>query len=299
MSYIPPKELDFVVPEMYNGATGEIVQSHNLKYYQWGSSTQPVILCLHGLVRNGRDFDKLASAISGSFRVISLDIVGRGKSQWLDDTNNYNYETYVNDILEFIRQQNLENLTIIGSSMGGIIGMILANMKPELIKNLLLNDIGPVIPVEVVKNIRNHAASCPEFDSLEELGAYLKRKLRFFGFEEERDFQHIINHSFRYCQDGKYRLSYDPKILYADVEDSADKEGLLWQYWRDIKASTLIIRGENSNILEEATLRQMLETKRDSDYFIAPEVGHTPSLTRSLHINKIFDWLKENTNDDS
>ncbi len=293
MKYIPPEEFEFTARQMHNGALNEEVPAHNLKCYEWGGSNSHTVLCLHGLVRNGRDFDKLASALSDDYRVISIDIVGRGGSDWLEVADHYNYETYVNDIANFCQELELNSITIIGSSMGGVIGMALANQYPELVKNLILNDIGPVIPAEVVNNIRNHAASNPEFDNLEDLGAYIRRKLRFFGFEEESDWQHIINHAFRYCQDGKYRLCYDPKILDAKLENSADKEGLLWQYFRHIDSNLFIIKGENSDILENDTLEKMLEIREDVDYFIAPEVGHTPSLTRPLHIDKIKYWLKE------
>jgi pimeloyl-ACP methyl ester carboxylesterase len=271
------------------------IPSHKLSYVEWGDPlNENIILCIHGLTRNARDFDKLAVSLANDFRVISIDIVGRGQSDWLENKFHYHYDTYIKDVLLFIEDLNLKNIHIIGTSMGGIIGYVIAAQHPELVKTLTLNDIGPFIPGSALKRIAKYVGLQPSFDNFELAKAHCKILLSPFGIKEEEDWNHITKHSTYLGPDGKYRLAYDAEIVKGmNITPDSAKDVNLWNVWNKVNCPILLIRGNKSDILTAATAEEMLKSKKNIKIYTVQNVGHAPALMDNEQINVIKTWLQD------
>lgn len=288
-----PKLKNFVVPSRVNFLKQE-VPAHRIAYTEWGkSSDNNIAVCIHGLTRNSRDFDVMAHYLSKNFRVICIDIVGRGKSEWFSSKEYYNYSTYIQDVLELIRSLNLRNINIIGTSMGGIIGYSLAAEHPSLVKSLVLNDIGPFIPRDGLIRIAKYTAERPLFDTFDLAKNYFKDRLKSFGIEGEDNWTNITKNS-TYLVNDKYDIAYDPGIatgMNIAPENIADVD--LWHIWNKVNCPMMIIRGEYSDILTEKTSDEMLKSKKNIHMLTIRGVGHAPALMNVEQVSKISDWLSK------
>lgn len=270
----------------------------SIVYYEYGSNNagKPVLLCVHGLARNGRDFDVIAEALSGEYRVISVDMPGRGKSQWLADPQQYIYPNYVAWMIAFMKALKLGRVNWLGTSMGGIIGMILAGVMPHHIERLILNDVGAMVPKEGLHRIAGYLGTVVLRDTKEELEDYLKRTYASFGIEEERLWQHLFTHSIRKTDDGKYSLTFDPGIIEPMRKESNGfthfKDVDLWMFWNRIKCPVLVIRGQLSDILLPATAQKMKKSAIAPSIYEVEGIGHAPSLMNSAQISFVKNWLK-------
>ena len=194
---------------------------HTIAYTDWGDPQNPhVVICVHGLTRNCRDFDYLARALQSDCRVISVDIVGRGQSDWLEQAHDYDYyPLYLSDAVSLIthiqaQYQTAITLDWVGISLGGLIGMILA-IQPNMpipINKLVLSDIGPLIPATALKRIADYVGKDIRFNSFEEFKQYMKVISASFGPLTEDQWNHMAIHSAREYEDGSYGFRYDPKI---------------------------------------------------------------------------------------
>jgi pimeloyl-ACP methyl ester carboxylesterase len=292
---MPPIIRSQVIPTYFNWFKFQRIPEHKISYADFGDPTnENVVLCVHGLTRNGRDFDKLATQLSSNFRVICLDVVGRGQSDWLENKYHYNYDTYYRDTLLFIEEMNLKNFHFIGTSMGGIIGFLIASKHKDMFKSLVLNDIGPFIPGKSLARIAKYVALQPKFDNFEQAKAHLKIILSPFGIKDEEDWNIITKNSTVLSSDGKYKLAYDPEIVKGmNITPDNIKDVDLWSIWDKVDCPTLIIRGEQSDILTKETADQMLASKKNIKIYTAPEVGHAPALMDMTQILEIEKWLKE------
>lgn len=261
---------------------------HKLHYAEWGDANNPnVLLCLHGLSRNGRDFDYLAQFLAAEYRVICPDMAGRGASDWLFDAKTYNYPQYLSDITALLARINQDRIDWLGTSMGGILGMILAAQPGTPIKRLILNDVGAFIPKESLKRIVQYVSQSPTFASLEQATLYLKQILASFGITDENHWDHIVHYSIKEITPQQFCLSYDPKI----IANLAPEDVNLWAYWQQINCPTLIIRGKESDLLPLAIAHKMLE-KEDTTLVEIEGAGHAPSLMTTAQITTIHKWLK-------
>lgn len=225
---------------------------HHIAYTDWGKPDNPhVIICVHGLTRNCRDFDFLATALSSDYRIICPDVVGRGQSDWLEDERDYDYyPLYLSDasaLIAFIQSQYQVPITIdwVGISMGGLIGMMIAIQSEIRINKLVMSDIGPLIPAAALKRIAEYVGKDIRFDNLDEFEAYIRKISAPFGPLSDDQWRHLTIHSVRLLNDGTYGFCYDPKIsasfrTYVLCEDID-----LWQYWDMLQTPTLVIRGSN------------------------------------------------------
>lgn len=272
------------------------IPSHDIFYTEWGNpDNKNLVICVHGLTRNSRDFDYLAKSLSENYRVICPDIVGRGKSDWFKIKELYNYQTYTDDMIEFISYFNSEQVNWIGTSMGGLIGMMLNAKLPKLINKMILNDIGPFIPSTALKRIAKYVSIMPVLDDLDHVERYLRMILAPFGIKKDEDWRYIAQHSFIKKSDGTLTLAYDPNIAYIFADHSSHElipDVDLWDLWHLIKCQILLIRGGNSDILLAETADLMLKTKEHITLFEFPGIGHTPSLMDDEHITLIKNWLK-------
>jgi len=254
-----------------------------------------VILCIHGLTRNGRDFDVLAEHLSANYRVIAVDMAGRGKSQWQADPALYNYPQYVADVANIIAQLGLQKIHFIGTSMGGIIGMMLANALPNLLKTLTINDIGCFVPASGLQRISQYVGAS-EFTTRAEAESALRLRCAAYGIASEEHWQNLFTNSIQETEDGKFRLAYDPAISknFGAIEDVKDVD--LWMLWAAVqKIPTLLIRGGISDILPADVAQKMKESHPDLTLLEIAGVGHAPALADAVQISAIHELISKHS----
>ena len=271
------------------------VPLRKLAYREWGDANAPAVICVHGLSRLGRDFDPLAEKLSAKYRVICPDMAGRGGSDWLDDKNQYNYFTYIADISLLLAQLRITQLDWIGTSMGGIIGMMMGAQNPALIKRMVINDIGSVVSAAGLQRILTFVGSKTMFDSRAEAMDVLKTYLAPFGITQEADWQFMCDITFKPLPDGKLTFHYDPDIT-KPFREAATQAGTvvdvdLTAFWALLHCPILILRGSESDILSKATAQAMLNRAYPTKLVEFQNVGHAPALLSPDQIQTITEWL--------
>lgn len=266
-------------------------------FREFGDINNPrVVFCVHGLSRNARDFDRLATALSSRYRIICPDMAGRGESDWLDDKNGYNYITYISDIGSLLLHLKITQVDWVGTSMGGIIGMMIASQQPLLIKRMVINDIGSVVSAEGLKRILSFVGRKTVFDSRQEAMDALRFYLQPFGITLESDWEYMCDISFRQQPDGRYQFNYDPEITkpFKDAAIAANNVVTdidLSMAWNMVQCPVLLLRGSESDILSAATAQSMLKRVQPTKLVEFPSVGHAPALLCPEQIKVITDWL--------
>ena len=263
---------------------------YGLSYADWGSpDAARTIVCVHGLTRNGRDFDHLATVLQDHARVICPDMVGRGLSDPLRDPEQYALPTYVAHMLQLLDQLELGQVDWVGTSMGGLIGMgVAASGAP--IRRLVLNDIGPFIPKAALERINRHLGLSLSFASLEALEAHLREIHAGFGPLSDAEWRHLAEHSASRREDGTFRLSYDQRLAepmkrgpIADID--------LWPVWDQIRCPVLVLRGIQSELLLAATAEEMTRRGPGAEVVEIDGTGHAPALMAKDQIAIVRDWL--------
>ncbi|WP_242612487.1 alpha/beta fold hydrolase [Corticibacter populi] len=293
-----------------NGAAH--AQMHRMAYWDWPAAESGddghLILCVHGLSRNGRDFDVLARQLSLHARVICPDVVGRGRSDWLADPQSYQVPFYVADMLTLLQTVLAESaaagrpvtqLDWVGTSMGGLIGMAVAALPPPpgrvVLRRLVLNDVGPVITWASIQRIGTYLGQQPEFDSEQQAADYLRRVAASFGPHSDAEWLALSRPMLRPLDNGRLGLHYDPAIAvaFADMTEAAAaaNEHLLWQLYDGIQAQTLLLRGAESDLLtREAAQRMTLRGPRARLVEFA-RVGHAPTLVHADQTAVVLPFL--------
>jgi pimeloyl-ACP methyl ester carboxylesterase len=211
---------------------------HRMAYVEWGASDNPrVLICVHGLTRNARDFDVLATALSSHYRVICPDVVGRGQSGRLRDPAGYAVPQYVADMVTLIARLNVDSVHWLGTSMGGLIGMALAAQENSPIHKLILNDVGPLITVDALKRIASYVGSDPTWASADEALVYVKAISAPFGPLSEAQWLHLTETSIAQRPDGRWGFRYDPRIAEPFKAAFVDKDIDLWPVYQAIALS--------------------------------------------------------------
>lgn len=270
---------------------------HDLVYYEWGPSDAPVVLCVHGLTRNGRDFDFLARRFEDRFRVVCPDVAGRGESAWLADPQSYATPQYLADLNALIAHLGVDRVSWLGTSMGGLLGMIAASLPNSPVERLLINDIGPFIPRAALMRIAIYLTMPQGFPDVAAVEAHLREIHEPFGPLSDDQWAHIAQHSSFRGGDGTFRLKYDPAIAvpFAEV---ADGDLDLWPVWEAIDCPVTVLRGAESDLLLEDTLRRMEETGPRAEAHVVPGVGHAPALMADGQLDLVDRWLGRSPGDD-
>lgn len=263
---------------------------HRTFYYEWGKLDSPVIICVHGLARNGRDFDDLAQALSVRYRVVCPDIVGRGQSDWLPPGADYGVEQYVQDMVVLIARLDVQQVDWIGTSMGGLIGMALAALPNSPVHRLVLNDIGPFVSRQALQRIGSYVGLDPRFDSVDEVERMLRQNYVAYAGLTDEQWRHLARHGCRKTDDGRFALHYDPAIGTA-TRAAAEADVDLWGLWRQISCPQLLLWGEQSDVLTRETVEQMQKSSSTLEVTSYPELGHAPSLMETDQIQAVLDWL--------
>jgi pimeloyl-ACP methyl ester carboxylesterase len=304
---------------------------HEVFYTEWGDpAATRVIVCCHGLTRNGRDFDFLAQRLARGFepaqatgqetdsrgswftnlwrraeaatqsqapasvRVICPDVTGRGRSEWLRDPANYGYPQYMSDMTALIARLGVPQVDWIGTSMGGLIGMFLAASPSTPIRSLVVNDVGPVLPRSALLRIADYVGRDDRFPNLAEVEAHLRQIHSSFGPLTDQQWRHLALHGHRFHADGSYGLAYDPGIA-VNVR-AAVRDWDFWASWEAIACPVLVLRGSRSDLLSAEVADAMSQGGPNGrgpkgDLVTFDGIGHAPALMSSDQIETVVRWL--------
>lgn len=267
---------------------------HRLYYREWGNpKNKNVIICVHGVTRISHDFDILAKKLSRRYRVICPDIVGRGNSDWFGNAENYNFIQYCSDINALLAHIHADRVHYLGTSMGGLIGMVLAAMAHTPIQSLILNDVGPDIKRTELRRMGEYIGNAPEFTTRQEYHEYYQDIYQGFGnLLTQKQWKEMAKYSAFKTPNG-YRMHYDPKIGEAFRKNYAFFNFDLWRYWEEIECPVMILRGAESTFFPREVADRMCETTADATLVEIEGAGHTPPLKTTKEINVIESFYKK------
>ncbi|MFO1193111.1 MAG: alpha/beta hydrolase [Rhodoferax sp.] len=293
-------------PELLHVQCPDAQGGHRMAYWQWGDPTAThVVVCVHGLSRQGRDFDTLARALCARarapLRVVCPDVAGRGRSDWLKDSALYQIPAYAGDMLALLAQLRPGVLDWVGTSMGGLIGMVVCGQPglplPVPVRRLVLNDVGPAIRWEAIERIKTYLGDTGRFDSVEAAAAALRAISATFGPHTDAQWLALSRPMVRPLDgpDGGFTLHYDPAIAIpvraTTAEASAQGEALLWQLYDNIQTPTLLLRGADSDMLTRETATAMAQRGPKARVVEFAGVGHAPTLVADDQVACVTDWL--------
>ncbi|QOY92908.1 alpha/beta hydrolase [Massilia sp. UMI-21] len=261
---------------------------HRMAYKEWGDPLNPkVLVCVHGVTRVADDFDHLARALCDAYRVVCPDVVGRGRSGRLRDPEHYTVPQYVADMVTLIARVTRDDALGVhwfGTSMGGLIGMMLASLEDTPVRKLVLNDIGPVLDQGAIARIGEYIGQDIRFPDFDTGAAYVKAVSMSFGPHTEEEWFKLASDVLRQEPGGEWVRHYDLGLAQPfraiTPEQAAGDEAALWSAWDAIRCPTLLVRGEQSDLLSRETAREMC-TRGPTPWLVEiPGVGHAPTFVR-------------------
>jgi pimeloyl-ACP methyl ester carboxylesterase len=273
---------------------------HRMAYKEWGDPANPrVLVCVHGVTRVADDFDALAQALSGEYRVVCPDVAGRGRSERLRDPSLYVVPQYVADMVTLIARVTAngddEAVHWVGTSMGGLIGMILASFENSPIRRLVLNDIGPVLDPAAMARIGEYIGQDVRFPDFETGARFVKEVSASFGPHSDDEWRKLASDVLVQEPGGKWVRHYDLGLAkpFAAItpERAQQDQAALWAAFDAIRCPTLLIRGELSDLLSRATAEEMTRRGPKPQLAEIPGVGHAPTLMHAPQIAIVRDFL--------
>lgn len=266
--------------------------TYGLSYAEWGApDAARTIVCVHGLTRNGRDFDHLATVLAEDARVLCPDMVGRGLSDRLMQADHYAIPTYVGHMLQMLEQLELAAVDWVGTSMGGLIGMGVAASENSPIRRMVVNDVGPFLPKAALGRIATYLSLDPRFASLDELEAHLREIHAGFGPLTDAEWRHLAEHTASRREDGRFGLNYDQR-LGQPLKSGPIEDIDLWPVWDQIVCPVLVLRGTESDLLAAETAAEMAERGPKAEIVAIDGTGHAPALMARDQIEIVRDWLR-------
>ena len=262
-----------------------------LHFTEWGAENTEAVLCWHGLARTGRDFDALARHLSGRYRVICPDLLGRGCSQWaLEPEREYCFAFYREIALDLCSQLGIERMRWIGTSMGGLLGIALAGGALRgRVTHLVLNDVGPDVPEGAVQRIAAYGGNPPTFETLTALERWLRTVYAPFGPQTDATWRHLAETSWRRTDAGKITVHYDPRLMGHLTSHPADWDQ--WAAYDRIQCRTLLFRGRGSDVLSRETAEAMTQRGPRCRLVEIEYCGHAPMLNVMAEQQVIDDFL--------
>ncbi len=268
---------------------------HWLAYTEWGRSDNPrVVVCVHGLTRLGRDFDRLARALASEYRVVCPDMVGRGRSDYLRDAMHYRVPQYVADCVTLIARLDVERVDWVGTSMGGLIGIALAGQGGTPIRRLVINDVGPRLDAAAIGRIGDYVGAPLSFTSIDQGVDYIATIAAPFGLTRREDWRELVEPGLK-REGARWVLHYDPRIAEPFKGSSPERtradEAALWALYDNITAPTLVLRGAESDLLSRVTMNEMAARGPKAKTVEIAGVGHAPTLMLPNEITIVRDFL--------
>ena len=260
---------------------------HHMSYKEWGDANNPnILICAHGVTRVGDDFDSLARALAGHYRVICPDVVGRGRSGRLLDPRMYLVPQYVSDMVTLIARVTAHNegaqIDWFGTSMGGLIGMALASLPGNPVRKLGLNDIGPTLDPAALLRIGDYIGQDLRFPDFDAAARFVREVSLSFGEHSDDQWHKLASDVLRQQDDGQWVRHYDMGLAQpfrsATPESAKADEAALWACYDAIRCPTLLVRGANSDLLSHATAMEMTARGPKAKLVEIPNVGHAPTF---------------------
>ncbi len=287
--------------------------THRMAYWSWGSPYHShVVLCVHGISRQGLDFDVLAQRLIGAdgkrCRVVSVDVAGRGMSDWLREPALYQIPQYAADLVTLLmalKGQGAQTVDWVGTSMGGLIGIAVTaqtalqpQLKSLMPRKLILNDVGPVVQWAALQRISGYLGADKRFDTEKEAVDYMWELSTSFGPHTPEQWLALSKPMIRPdFKDGgvKFKLHYDPAIA-APVrattpETAAQGEAMLWQLYDAITSETLLIRGAESDLISLETAQKMQARGPKAKLVQFEGVGHAPTLVQAEQTQAVEEFV--------
>jgi pimeloyl-ACP methyl ester carboxylesterase len=272
---------------------------HRMAYWEWGDATNPkVLLCVHGLTRQGRDFDTLARALQRDYRVVCPDVVGRGRSDWLADPAGYTVPNYVADMVVLLARLDAQVVDWVGTSMGGLIGLGLAGLEHSPVRQLVLNDVGPVIQPQALQRIGSYIGRTAFWATLDEAADAAWALSQGFGPHSREQWLTLTAPQLKPAMhDGKegFTARCDPGIAVpfkaVTPELAAAGEAWLWQSYDRLRCRTLLLRGAESDLLSRDTALAMTQRGPRAYLHEFAGVGHAPTLVQAEQIEVLRSFL--------
>ena len=312
-------------PTLHYVACDDAQGGHRMAYWQWGDARSAhVVICVHGLTRQGRDFDVLAQAIvaraGGNVRVICPDVAGRGRSDWLRDPAFYQVPVYAADMVALLaqlqREQAIDTLDYLGTSMGGLIGFVLAGHKelplPRPVRRFIANDVGPTIEPVALQRIAAYVGQGRRYGSVQEAADAMWALSTTFGPHTPEQWlalsQHMVVPASQRSADGAakieadddnasgaWMLHYDPAIAVAlrtiTPEVAAQGGAIMWSLYDAIDARTLVTRGAESDLLSRETALAMTQRGPKAVLVEFEGVGHAPTFIAPAQVAAVTSFL--------
>lgn len=263
---------------------------HRVVYFEWGAPANPdVVVCVHGLARNGRDFDRLAERLAARYRVLCIDLPGRGESEWLADPADYVFPTYLATLTALFARADATTLSLVGTSLGGLLGIVLAAQRHTPLSRLVVNDVGPVLEAEALARIGTYVGQDPSFDSLADAERYIRAVSAPFGDLGDEGWAHVTLTNVRQRTDGRWALAYDPGIAVPFRSAAAPPD--LWPLWDAIACPMLVLRGAQSDLLSRATADAMAARGPHAQLHEFAGVGHAPMFIAQDQVDVVAAFL--------
>ena len=288
------------LPRQYQGDTfyiecGEGESQHRMAYHAWGDpSNSKVLLCVHGLTRRGSDFMTLAKAMCEDYYVVCPDVVGRGDSDRLANPMLYAVPQYVADMMSLVKHLGVPQVDWLGTSMGGLIGMVYAAMPHSPIRRMVINDVGPRIEPESLKRLGSYVGQPFEFSNRADALASLNAICATFGEHTPEEWE-IYNGPMLVERNGKWVMHYDPAISvpFAAVNPLMAKAGemAMWHAFKHIHIPMLIVRGGDSDLLSAKTVAEMCHMNSHARSIEIPGVGHAPAFMKAEQIALVKEFF--------
>ena len=266
-----------------------------MAYWEWGDAANPrVLVCVHGLSRQGRDFDTLARAMAGEYRVVCPDVAGRGRSAWLKNPASYAIPQYVADMVTLLARLDAREVHWVGTSMGGLVGLGLAALADSPVSKLVLNDVGPAIEFAALERIGTYLGMPVHWASLEEAAEQLRAISLGFGPHTPEQWLALTRP--QVVVDGAgFKPHYDPAIAVpfraVTPELAAAGEAMLWKSYDALRCPVLVLRGAESDLLARATADAMAQRGPRARVLEIAGVGHAPTLVHADQIGVVRDFL--------
>jgi pimeloyl-ACP methyl ester carboxylesterase len=272
----------------------EIAGPQTMAFLEWGEPSATTLICVHGLTRCARDFDFLAPEMARhGYRVICPDVAGRGDSSWLAEPMDYAIPTYTKHMLLLLASLELESVHWVGTSLGGLIGMAIAAMPGSPVERLVLNDVGPVLTVAALQRIAAYVGKWPPLPDMDAAVQYVRAVSAPFGPHSDAEWRFLTEHVVRRNADGTLRMHYDPAIAVPFNAEPPTEDVELWALYDAIQSPTLVLRGEQSDLLSRDTLAQMVARGPRARAVEFAGVGHAPTLIHADQIAIVRDFLLE------
>lgn len=262
----------------------------------YGPETAPLdVLCMHGLTRNHQDFEPMVAKLDERYRYITVDVRGRGQSDRAHDPATYSPQIYAQDMLALLDRIGLSRVALIGTSMGGLMAMLIARMAPERVRGMVLNDIGPVVNPAGLRRIASYSEDPQPVAGWDKAAAKVKAaQADAFPDFGDADWMAFARRTWRETEDGMVKPDYDPAITRSLGEAKVGflAKFAMWRMFGALKSHPmLVIRGEMSDILAPGTARRMVRRHPDATLVTVPQRGHAPLLDEAPAIDAIASFL--------